>query len=154
MFFLMFSANVGAAEYTVQTPKSAKSILGVPSGTVAQMLLLSSPQDGWRYDVNNGLTMTDCGVGTGTFDVQCCYNDSTWEHCYGGTGPVAVTLESFAGRGLTQDGVSINMLPDKVTSDPCGTYPEAAIFYNDTADILCLCDGNGDDIKITGGACF
>lgn len=44
----------------------------------------------------------------------------------------------------------------KVVADPCpGGYPEGAVFYNDTADILCLCDGAGADLKISdGSACF
>ncbi|MCB1154633.1 hypothetical protein KDL45_13345, partial [bacterium] len=44
----------------------------------------------------------------------------------------------------------------KVVADPCpGGYPEGAVFYNDTADIVCLCDGAGADLKISdGSACF
>jgi len=141
----------------VQTPKSVESILGVPSGTVAEMGAISSPQEGWRYDVTDSTTRTGCSTGSGSFDVECCYHDSSWEACHPGGTPVAVTLESFAGRGLEAlaGGNKIDMLPDKVTSDPCGTYPEAAIFYNDTADILCLCNGAGADVKVSDGtACF
>ena len=110
----LFTITADAAEYTVQTPKSFESILGVPAGTVAQMLAISSPQDGLRYDVNDGSSRTDCGVGGGSFDVECSYHDSTWEHTYGGTGPVAVTLSSFAGRGLEQTGGenAIHVKPD------------------------------------------
>jgi hypothetical protein len=41
------------------------------------------------------------------------------------------------------------------TSDPCGTFPEGTIFYNDTANIVCFCDQAGDDLKVAdGAACF
>lgn len=44
----------------------------------------------------------------------------------------------------------------KVTSDPCGTYPEGAIFYNNTSDYYCFCNGAGDDVQMhsPGTACF
>jgi len=45
--------------------------------------------------------------------------------------------------------------PISVTADPCAGKTEGSVFYNDTADILCLCDGNGDDVKVSdGAACF
>ena len=44
---------------------------------------------------------------------------------------------------------------NKVTADPCGTYSEGAIFYNDTANIPCYCDQAGDDLKFSDNtACF
>jgi len=47
------------------------------------------------------------------------------------------------------------IVPDAVTADPCGSgYPEGSIFYNDTANVLCFCDGT-NDLKISdGSACF
>ena len=45
----------------------------------------------------------------------------------------------------------------KVTADPCGdtnAYPEGSIFYNDTGNYWCGCDGT-NDIKLSdGNACF
>jgi hypothetical protein len=47
----------------------------------------------------------------------------------------------------------------KVTSDPCvasADYPEGAIFYNDTSDYYCFCDGIGADKQLhdPATACF
>jgi hypothetical protein len=44
----------------------------------------------------------------------------------------------------------------KVSADPCGTgYPEGVLFYNDTSDYYCFCDGAGVDKKVSdNGACF
>lgn len=54
--------------------------------------------------------------------------------------------------------VMAGMTLAKVTADPCGdtnAFPEASVWYNDTADILCICDGGGDDVKVSdGSACF
>lgn len=42
-----------------------------------------------------------------------------------------------------------------VTSDPCGTFPEGAMFYNDTANIPCYCDDSTNDLKFSdNSACF
>ena len=43
-----------------------------------------------------------------------------------------------------------------LTSDPCGTYPEGGLFYNDTSDYYCFCNGAGDDVQMhsPATACF
>ena len=45
--------------------------------------------------------------------------------------------------------------PDKVTADPCSAGQEGAIFYNDTSNYWCGCNGT-DDVKLTDNttACF
>ena len=42
-----------------------------------------------------------------------------------------------------------------VTADPCGTFPEGSIFYNDTSNYMCYCNGT-DDVKMSDDttACF
>lgn len=52
--------------------------------------------------------------------------------------------------------VSAAFTPNFVVADPCGTYPEGSIFYNDTGNFLCFCDQAGDDLKLTDNttACF
>lgn len=54
--------------------------------------------------------------------------------------------------------VMAGMTLAKVTSDPCGdtnAYPEGSVWYNDTNDILCICNGAGADVKVSdGAACF
>jgi hypothetical protein len=46
-----------------------------------------------------------------------------------------------------------------ITADPCADtskYPEGAMFYNDTSDYYCFCNGAGDDVQMhsPGTACF
>lgn len=47
------------------------------------------------------------------------------------------------------------IVPDAVTADPCGSgFPEGAIFYDTTGNVLCFCDGT-NDLKISdGNACY
>lgn len=54
---------------------------------------------------------------------------------------------------------SAGIRPAKVTSDPCGDttlYPEGSIFYNDTSNYMCFCNGSGADKKISNEStdCF
>jgi hypothetical protein len=48
------------------------------------------------------------------------------------------------------------IVPDAVTADPCGSgYPEGAIFYNSTANVLCYCSASNADLKVSDdSACF
>lgn len=50
------------------------------------------------------------------------------------------------------------IVPDFITADPCagGNYPEGAIFYNDTSDYMCFCNGAGADVQVhsPATACF
>jgi len=52
--------------------------------------------------------------------------------------------------------VSAALTLNFVVADPCGTYPEGSIFYNDTGNFPCYCDQAGDDLKLTDNttACF
>lgn len=47
------------------------------------------------------------------------------------------------------------IVPDKVSADPCTAGQEGAIFYNDTSNYWCGCNGT-DDVKLTDNttACF
>jgi hypothetical protein len=47
------------------------------------------------------------------------------------------------------------LVPAKVTADPCGTFPEGSIFYNDTSKYMCYCNGT-NDVKMSDDttACF
>jgi len=51
-------------------------------------------------------------------------------------------------------GISTVILPKK-TSDPCSASSEAGIFYNDTSNYPCFCDGT-NDLKMNDNttACF
>jgi len=42
------------------------------------------------------------------------------------------------------------------TADPCTSKPEAYVFYNDTSDYYCFCNGAGDDVQMhsPATACF
>lgn len=52
--------------------------------------------------------------------------------------------------------VDTGMYFKAVTGDPCAGagFGEGAIFYNDTANILCFCDGTNDLKIVDGAACF
>lgn len=47
------------------------------------------------------------------------------------------------------------LIPKKVVADPCGTMSEGSIFYNDTSNYMCYCDGT-NDVKMHDptAACF
>ncbi|MCP4568509.1 MAG: hypothetical protein GY841_13105 [FCB group bacterium] len=69
------------------------------------------------------------------------------------TDDVADALSVDAGLDAVLLGTGL--VPDFKTADPCGSgFPEGSIFYNDTGNILCFCDGT-NDLKISdGNACF
>lgn len=55
--------------------------------------------------------------------------------------------------------VDAGIRPSKLTADPCGdalVYPEGTLFYNDTSDYFCFCNGAGDDVQMHAPAvaCF
>jgi hypothetical protein len=52
--------------------------------------------------------------------------------------------------------VNGGILSAKVTADPCGTgYPEGTLFYNDTSNYFCYCDGTNDvQMHDPSNACF
>jgi len=57
-------------------------------------------------------------------------------------------------EGVSSIHLDMGIIPSKVTGDPCGSLPEGSIFYNDTANSLCFCDGT-NDLKVSdGSACF
>ena len=166
LILLLIPANLFAnvAVYDEAEQTVINKVIGIKEGTVAELGAVTGMTDGFKYTVTDGSTMTSCTSGGGSHKVECCYDESEaeWEACHPGINPTAypvilTTIPTFAGRGLVvgSDSKSIDVLPDKVTADPCGTYPEAAIFYNDTADILCLCNGAGADVKVSdGNPCF
>lgn len=78
-----------------------------------------------------------------------------------------VTLGNAAADETTVTGgliLSEILAVDKVTADPCPGYAstygatkmEGTIFYNNTSDYMCYCDGSTDDIKMNDNttACF
>lgn len=68
------------------------------------------------------------------------------------TATVAGTADTCFGTDVEVQGF---LVIKKLAADPCGTDPEGSIFYNTTADILCLCNGAGADVKVSDGtACF
>jgi hypothetical protein len=59
------------------------------------------------------------------------------------------------GSGPVQFGAGV--IPPRVTADPCGgaKYKRGAMFYNETSEILCICNNSGADVKVSdGSACF
>ena len=78
-----------------------------------------------------------------------------------GTGSAPTTDENgikFAPRGVLgpQVGGDGGLVPKFITGDPCAVMQEGAIFYNDTSDYMCYCNGAGADLKMNDNttACF
>jgi len=50
------------------------------------------------------------------------------------------------------------IVTNKRAADPCGDttqFPEGTLFYNDTKDVFCFCDGAGDDLEVhDNSVCF
>lgn len=86
------------------------------------------------------------GTGTGTGA------DFIVEHCpAGGTGS---TVNSCV-AAVTVDGETGVMLVKKHTADPCSAGLESGIFYNDTSNYWCGCDGTNDvQLHSPATACF
>jgi len=68
-----------------------------------------------------------------------------------GTGNVGIGTASPVAK-LEVNGI---IVPDKVTADPCTSGQEGGIFYNNTSNYWCGCNGT-DDVKLTDNttACF
>ncbi len=73
---------------------------------------------------------------------------------------LSVDGDGNVGIGVTWPSAALEVdggvVPKKVTTDPCGSgYPEAVLFYNDTSDYFCYCNGSGVDKRVyDNGACF
>ena len=156
-----YAANTVVYDDAPQTVTD--KIIEVRTGTAADLSAVTGMTDGFKFTVTDGANLTDCVTGGSNHKVECCYDETEveWEVCYPGVNQARVpvvtgTVASFAGKGLAvgSNGVSIDLKLDAYTSDPCGTYPARIPWYNDTADIPCICDDNGDDIKYDGTACF
>jgi hypothetical protein len=71
-----------------------------------------------------------------------------------------VNISGNVGIGTTAPTAKLQVaggiLPTKVTADPCGTeYPEGTLFYNDTSNYFCYCDGTNDvQMHDPSTACF
>lgn len=65
------------------------------------------------------------------------------------------TASKFKVSNVGQLTTAAGIQAAKVTADPCGTYPEGSIFYNDTSNYYCFCDGTNDvQLHSPGTACF
>lgn len=99
----------------------------------------------------------DYGVAVATNPLVCVFSSTAaasatdeWM-CFSHNVTSGVISAGSGGVTFTGGGV----VPAKVTADPCGAnYPEGSIFYNDTSNYWCGCDGT-NDIKLSdGAACF
>jgi hypothetical protein len=66
------------------------------------------------------------------------------------------SAENSHALGVEFDGETGLLIPRKVTADPCASgAPEGGIFYNDTSNYMCFCDGT-DDVQMhsPATACF
>lgn len=69
-------------------------------------------------------------------------------------GASSATLNSCS-TGSTFDGETGLFIPPKLTADPCTAGLEGGIFYNDTSNYMCYCDGTNDvQLHSPATACF
>ncbi len=102
-------------------------------------------------------------LSTGTWDGTTAVNRGLYVNATGGTTNYAAIFEGGnVGIGTTSPvpklDVDGGIRADMVTSDPCAgaDFPEATIFYNNTSDYYCYCNGAGADLKLDDSttACF
>jgi hypothetical protein len=122
-------------------------------------------------DAANGVGLTTSNhTGADANDSNTVYIESgnvTNAGASGDSGPINLTTGTNAGSGVrgkinadsnllaVTSGISVV----KVVADPCGdtvAFPESTLFYNDTSDYYCFCDGAGVDQQMHAPttACF
>jgi hypothetical protein len=113
---------------------------------------------------NKGLVVGLAGSGVSSGDASRGYlwlrENSSFQIGTNNTERMRILATGLVGIGTssptTRLQVNGGILPAKVTADPCGTnYPEGALFYNDTSNYFCYCDGT-NDVKMhdPSSACF
>ena len=81
-------------------------------------------------------------------------NMSGGGYIYSTAGPLELGADCTAGASGDVC-VAAAFTPARLTADPCGTYPEGSMFYNNTDDMLCYCNGSGAAVRTDGVAsCF
>lgn len=91
------------------------------------------------------------GGGSGAF--VSWYSDMTETSI--GTGDNLQADFKVDGTSVFKIGWDGGVMMGLFVGDPCGSLAEGSLFYNDTSDYMCFCNGAGADLKIDGGgACF
>ena len=155
----IYSSSNGNRAMAVQNPNTGTS-------AVARYELKTSDANGYvsntptNYSLASawaGRTMLygESGVGSGVWaasGLDVSFGISTTE-------AMRITSSRNVGIGTTNPIAKLEVngliVPDKVTADPCTAGQEGAIFYNDTSDYWCGCNGT-NDVKLTDNttACF
>lgn len=113
---------------------------------------------------DKGLVVGLAGSGVSSGDASRGYlwlrENSSFQIGTNNTERIRILATGLVGIGTssptTRLQVNGGILPAKVTADPCGTnYPEGTLFYNDTSNYFCYCDGT-NDVKMhdPSSACF
>jgi hypothetical protein len=126
---IIYGAGV-VATGTTNAPVDGKVGIGAVASELTDAMLTINPYD----DADEGLEFTwNSATQTGDAHVIRDHNGVTKYQ-------------------LTKDG---GVRPAKVTADPCGTFPEGTLFYNDTSNYFCYCDGTNDvQMHSPATACF
>lgn len=137
--------GIGESIRFTQEVTSGNEIAGQIGVLAADVTAASEDFDYVLYLMTAGAAMAEVYRVTST-GVVTLVNDATIDNSTNGTLLLAEPVVE----------VSAAFLPNFVTADPCGTYPEGSIFYNSTGNFPCFCDDSGDDVKTTDNstACF
>ena len=150
---LIFEDADHTGTITVIPPDSNASnvTLTLPNETGTILTSTSSISNTVNGDNITNDTIDDDSIDFG--DVTCV--DMTMTDCGAITTGSIVTLNgTLTVTGTADSGTGILLVPH-FTSDPCNAAREGGIFWNDTSNELCYCDGT-NDLRADDGttACF
>lgn len=149
---ITFSGNDGGAQTDImKLDVSEGQLSGVMKATAG---VLGAASEGTDYYAPSGTDVAVADGGTGLSTVAAgsvmAANalDTVSAVTYTGSGGY---LYNAAGTVQWKDSV----VPYKAVADPCGTYEEGTMFYNDTSNYMCYCNGS-NDVKMSDDttACF
>lgn len=129
--------------------------------TGAATFIIAEPTTATRGNLGVNVVYHGAGaVGTPTVTFS---DDADTGLYYVGADNMGVAVGGVQGLDLIEASSAVKvsvssggLVPKFETGDPCAGsgYAEGAIFYNDTANVLCFCDGS-NDLKVSdGSACF
>jgi hypothetical protein len=147
------------ANKTYDATNGAEQVIVIGRGvTTPQSNNLSQSQiDNYTYDATNGARQVI--VSSNSSDIPFINSTSLTDGdllYYDTTGSEWLNAE---GQLIYDDSTGILHVDGGVvfgnyTADPCGSLQEGALWYNDTANVMCFCDGTNDLKVHDNSACF